>query len=480
MDKYKKLLENIEVFHNFILPILAPTLTEKKNYNVPKFHFDIYKNLLKQERCQLLVAPVAFSKSTLLKIFALYQIFIKEKTKYILYVSSTDKKAIDQLGGIIKILKTPYVKETFNYKILSANKHEIIINYNNITYKIEAVASGSEISGKNYEGTRPGLIIVDDLEDFDQARSQERTNTLQDWLVSILMARLPSATEGIIRMINTVLTPDCLTNRILKKSPNLQADADFDDWHTYFYTALDKENKSIWEEKHPTHFLLKERELRPRSFARNYMNCPMDDGTSRIKYEMLRFYDFVDINNFEKIYMHADTTHTAKTTSDYFCLVVLGENKKDKNYYILDFILDKADVEKQARTSIVMYQQYKSLVKKFTYDEKANNGFGFWIKKLAKEEYNVSLPIEELKFAKDKVLHFEPHEPHFIANRVYFPSKHKQLKEAINQLLNFPDGAINDDFVDGLSGVLDNFIGQDKPLVQIPHYDFTDDFKISY
>jgi phage terminase large subunit-like protein len=73
--------------------------------------------------------------------------------------------------------------------------------------------------------------------------------------------------------------------------------------------------------------------------------------------------------------MHADTTHTGKTTSDYFALGVLGMSKKDKNFYLLDFILKKCDVETQARASIVMYQKYKSKVKKFTYDEKANQGF---------------------------------------------------------------------------------------------------------
>jgi len=109
-----------------------------------------------------------------------------------------------------------------------------------------------------------------------------------------------------------------------------------------------------------------------------------------------------------------------------------------------------------------MYQKYKSLVRKFTFDEKANQGFGFWIKKLAKEEYNISLPIQELKYPNDKITHFEPHMPHFIANRIYLPSRHQQIQIATSQITSFPDKSINDDFVDGMSGVLDNFTK--KPL----------------
>ena len=459
---YLELLEDIEVFHNFCLPILNPELEEVETFNVPDFHLQIYKDLLKDDRLQLTVAPVGFAKSTLLKILALYEVLIKKQVKFTLYVSSTDTKAVEHLGAIQKVLERGYFKRVFGYEILSKNTHEIIILYNNHKYKIEAVASGSDIAGKNFEGIRPALIIVDDLEDLEQAKSIERTNKLQDWLFTVLIARLPSLQEGKIRMINTVLSLDSLTNRILGNSPNLQFKKDFKDWITYFYQALDSDQKSIWEERHPTEFLLKEKEIRPSTFARNYMNSPFDEGQSLIKYEMLRFYEYLNMDDFKDVYIHCDTTHTGKTTSDYFCLVVLAESKKDKNFYVIDFILEKMDVELQARKSILMYQKYKSLVRKFTFDEKANQGFGFWIKKLAKEEYNISLPIQELKYPNDKITHFEPHIPHFIANRIYLPSRHQQIQIATSQITSFPDKSINDDFVDGMSGVLDNFTK--KPL----------------
>lgn len=462
MINFKEHLKDIETFHNFCLPILNPELQELESFSVPQFHLDIYNDLFKPDRLQLTVAPVGFAKSTLLKIFPLYEVLISKKDKYVLYVSSTDTKAVEHLGGIQKVLSTKYIQKVFKYEILSKNTHEIIILYQNQKYKIEAVASGSDIAGKNFEGPRPSLIIVDDLEDLEQAKSIERTNKLQDWLKTILIARLPTIDTGRVRMINTVLSLDSLTNRILGNSPNIEMRKELADWKSYFYQALDKEGKSIWEERHPTKSLLKEREISPRTFARNYMNSPFDEGQAMIKYEMLRFYEYLNIDDFKNVFIHCDTTHTGKTTSDYFCLVVLGEHKTNKNFYVIDFILEKMDVETQARRSILMYQKYKSLVRKFTYDEKANQGFGFWIKKLAKEEYNISLPIQELKYPNDKITHFEPHMPHFIANRIYLPSRHKQQQLAVSQLTSFPDKSINDDFVDGMSGVLDNFTN--KPL----------------
>ena len=92
---------------------------------------------------------------------------------------------------------------------------------------------------------------------------------------------------------------------------------------------------------------------------------------SMINYEDLRFYDDVDVTQFVEVFMHTDTTHTGKETSDYSAIGVIGEGA-DKNFYLLDFILEKQDVEAQARASIVMYQKWEGKVTKFTYDEKAN------------------------------------------------------------------------------------------------------------
>ncbi len=187
---------------------------------------------------------------------------------------------------------------------------------------------------------------------------------------------------------------------------------------------------------------------------------------SMISYEDLRFYDDVDVTQFTEVFMHTDTTHTGKETSDYSAIGVIGE-WNDKNFYLLDFILEKQDVEAQARASIVMYQKWEWKVVKFTYDEKANQWFWFWVKKLAKEEYWISLPIRELKYPSDKVTHFTPHVPHFRANRVYLPKNHKRINTLVDQIIAFPTKEVNDDAVDLMSGLLDNFHKNRWPIGEV-------------
>jgi phage terminase large subunit-like protein len=55
------------------------------------------------------------------------------------------------------------------------------------------------------------------------------------------------------------------------------------------------------------------------------------------------------------------------------------------------------------------------------------------------------------------VTHFTPHVPHFRANRVYLPKNHKRINTLVDQIIAFPTKEVNDDAVDLLSGLLDNF-----------------------
>jgi hypothetical protein len=41
---------------------------------------------------------------------------------------------------------------------------------------------------------------------------------------------------------------------------------------------------------------------------------------SMMSVEHLRYYDHLNLEDFDKLYMHCDTTHTGKSTSDYFAL----------------------------------------------------------------------------------------------------------------------------------------------------------------
>jgi hypothetical protein len=58
-----------------------------------------------------------------------------------------------------------------------------------------------------------------------------------------------------------------------------------------------------------------------RAFNQNYLLIPIDRyGEGIVKTEDLRYFEHASLDDFDALYMHADTTHTGKTTSDYFSL----------------------------------------------------------------------------------------------------------------------------------------------------------------
>lgn len=280
-------IDGIKDFHYLCLPLLNASLNELDEWSTPDFHWQLYKDFDKDIRQQLTVAPVGFAKSTILKIWGVYQ-FLNEIDPYILYVSSSASKADKQFESILKILKDTTMQTIYQYKVIKDTMAECVIQFESgKKQKFESIASGKDILGINFEGQRPTLILIDDIEEEDQARSIERTDKLMNWLLTSLISRLPNLTAGRVRMIGTVLSRDSLTNRILGKSEAFNNSINrsiFNDWGLSFHQAL-KDGKSIWEEVHSTEGLLKEQRLKPQIFASNYMNEPLDEIITGSVYE---------------------------------------------------------------------------------------------------------------------------------------------------------------------------------------------------
>jgi hypothetical protein len=86
-------------------------------------------------------------------------------------------------------------------------------------------------------------------------------------------------------------------------------------WREYVYCAAEspeytKEELEVIKSQVPTYIWLQE-----------YMAEFVDvyEG-SMIDSEDLRYFEHANLEDFDALYMHADTTHTGKTTSDYFSL----------------------------------------------------------------------------------------------------------------------------------------------------------------
>ena len=425
---------------------------------IPELHRKILASYQKEDRRRLAVAPVGFAKSSTIRSFALYNLLRGEPLQ--LYATSSIKKAEDQFTSFVSFCEDNSMQKIFDFELRKATAKEIVVKLNkqNKECKLQGVSKDSDISGINFQSSRPGMILIDDIEELEQANSIEQTDKLLQWIKVTLESRLPSVSRGKLRMIGTNLSKNSIVNRIITgKERGGGVDV---------FTCFDENGNSVWEERHPTKALRKLQEEDPRSFAQNYLNEPLDVADALIKKSDLRYYDFVDLNQFKSLVMHADTTHTGKTKSDYFCLCVMGKGK-DNLFYLVDFILERLEPSEQADSITAMFQKYNGLVPniRLTYDAVSNDVFESFAKERALKQ-DCSLPLEPVKISTDKYAHFSPHSQHFKANRVMFPAKHPLMQLAEDQLLSFPSprNSVNDDFVDGLSGCFD---GLTEPAFEV-------------
>jgi phage terminase large subunit-like protein len=444
---------NLHQFHKLCLFYLAGLENITK---IPDLHYELLDLYQKDTRQLCVVCPVGFAKSTTLKNYGIFDLLTNTKTHFVVYVSSTYTKSVDQLTAVSKILKQPTVQKLYGYKLISASQTDITINVNGVNKCIKAIASGGDILGIQFEGHRPTLILVDDIEELEQARSQTRTDQLNDWLETSLISRLPSLTTGKIIMIGTNLSKISIINQILTKKIR--------GWEYHKYTCYNPATQmSWWEERHSTVALKKMETDKPFVFARNYLNDPVDTSSGIIKPEHLRYFDLENMPEILEAVMHYDLTHTAKTSSDYSCVGIIGKGI-DNNFYVIDWHLSKElDPLAQANFALQFYLKYykRFRISKFSFDANGNDGFGQFARELARQK-DISLPLEPKKYNSDKVQHLTNHQSHFVGGRVFLNSNHQQLDIATEQLVTFPTSK-NDDFIDFITGAMDNIIYSYQP-----------------
>lgn len=421
------------------------------------FHYDWIEALLSDKN--VIIEWFRWSiKTTITSAVTTYKIANKF-CKYVVWQSYEDWASTSNTTQIaFKLLNQNLINDYGRiFKLTWWSKEDLekksVWNFDTSTWiKVRATSLWQKLRWAISKNQRPDLLILDDIDVSDSVRNPDIINKNYEKITWETFGAMTKDWKSQIYFLWNTINQDWIVPRFTKEKKWIKG------W-TVFHQPLIVDWEIVWDffteeliEK------IKEDEW-PVAFNQNYMLIPIDLYVNwLIKLEDLRYYDYVNIGDFDDLYMHCDVTHTWKQTSDFFAPMIIWENKRDKNYYVLDFALEKLDVEQQARFVINMYIRYSNKIKKLTYDEKSNNGFWYWIKKLAKEEYNISLPIQELWYPNDKVSHFTPHIPHFKANRIYLPANHKDLKEAELQILAFPTKWVHDDVIDAFSWCLDNYV----------------------
>lgn len=257
----------------FVEDVLSQHITN----NIPAFHKEIYKMLLKT-KALVLAAPRGFAKSYIISFFYPLHQALFEKKRDITIISASESLAIEWLRKIKFELETnSWILHVFGD--LKGDKwtetHIILKNGINIRAK----GAGAQI-----RGFRPDLIVLDDIETDESVISEDQRTKLRNWVFKACINALTP--DGQFIWIGTIIHPLALIEEQLCTDNG---------WEKHRFQAykdgVQEQGHELWPDRW-THEKLQARkkEIGSFAFASEYMNDPVCNENAPIKEHQIRFW----------------------------------------------------------------------------------------------------------------------------------------------------------------------------------------------
>lgn len=309
--------------------------------------------------------------------------------------------------------------------------------------RIEAYGKGAAVRGLSWGSKRPDLVIIDDPQDEEDARSETVTETDWDWFLSDVYFLGQSSR---IFLIGNNLGERCIIERVI-------AGADQLGFQAVRIPVLDVEGRSAWPEKWSTESVLAEREEFARLgkldiWYRNKMCECIAPDSQKFRREMFRYYDQNAIRlNDLSIYTTVDLAVSKKANADYSVVLTMGVNG-DGQWFILDCEYGRYDPTQTMDAVFSAVQKWRPLavgIESVAYQAALQH---FLEKEMPKR--NTFFRIEPLRAEKKKELRIDALQPRFAVGSVWFRRGAVWLDKLEGELLAYPHGA-HDDVIDALA-----------------------------
>lgn len=351
------------LIEGFVGSVLAKKFDEATA--IPQFHKELWDLSCSPSQYVAIAAPRGHAKSTAGTLaYTLASLLFREST-FALIVSDTESQASMFLGAIKQELTdNEDIIELFGLKrndkglvqFLKDTETDVIVEFAD-GHKFRVMAKGAEqkLRGLNWNGTRPNLVIVDDLENDELVMNKERRAKLKRWFFGALIPAM--SPRGKLRMWGTILHMDSLLESLM---PSYTAKETIYDglkmysvrprglWKTIKYKAHDEEFKLfLWPERFNKQYFVAKKEEYTRQgisdvYSQEYLNYPIDDSIAYFKKNDLLPITEDDRKLPLRYYITADLAISEKETADYSVFIVGGVDEY-RRLHIKEVIRERLD-----------------------------------------------------------------------------------------------------------------------------------------
>jgi predicted phage terminase large subunit-like protein len=279
---------------------------------IPNLHRIIWRMFCASDPLVAIAAPRGHAKSSAGTLaFCLASVCFGAQD-FVLIIGATEQLASDQLKDIgSELRENDALVSQFKITLVVDNDTEIIGTIGGRMFKLMAKGAQQKVRGVKWRHKRPGLILIDDMEEDEAVLNVERRIKLREWVDN---AVIPLGSDAcIIRAVGTIMHFDSWLERCIsvKDSPwvtaRFRAHQDFDDF-----------SNILWPEKFTEKRLRMLRDIfiannNPSGYSQEYLSHPIAEMDS-----FFRRDDFTPMED--------------------------KDRKSPKNFYIgVDFAISKAD-----------------------------------------------------------------------------------------------------------------------------------------
>lgn len=234
----------------------ALILTEIYAYGYPPLFHAIWQlitteSLEKQGKPKYALGiPRGFSKTVVLKLYVVWLILFSDR-RFILVVCNTAKLAENFLSDVTDMLNNPNIVNLFGAWNAVCDQDTLAFkkfHFRGRHIVLSALGAGSSLRGLNLKFLRPDVVIMDDMQNREEAANAEIARQLLVWMLGTLMKACHPHRCIFIFVGN--MYP--FEGSILKKLKHAT------EWTSFITGAILADGNSIWPEHRSTEDLLGE------------------------------------------------------------------------------------------------------------------------------------------------------------------------------------------------------------------------------
>lgn len=325
-----------------------------------------------------IAAPRGIGKTSIARAVVMRAILFR-LTNFIVYLSNSATSAEMQTENLKRDLTTnKFVRQFFgNIKATTDVDGELDESFSKKSWAafgsvfVLPRGAGQQVRGLNWANHRPGLVIIDDLEDKKEIQSQENRTKLKEWFWSDLMKTEDKYGDGCIFIyIDTVKHEDSLLVDLL----------DSPDWASVQLSICDSNFKSLdtnymTDEEIATEVAEHRRLGTLDSFAMERMNIPISQEDAAFRQEYFKYFEdlgdvlrcvkedgtFEDIKSRNLIYVTiVDPAKTVKMQNAESAIVTIGVDRVSHRIFLRDIVSERVYPDQLYDTMFDQVLRYKS------------------------------------------------------------------------------------------------------------------------